>query len=231
MNIHHTLARPVLATLAFFAFALSGSGNATTSLSFEGPLPPGLVATSYLQGTAVPNAARVTDQYLSTGLVISGAALVNLGVGHAPSGTNGLAGIDGNGNLDYDSPLTFSFFMPGNGGVAGTTDYFAYSADLGGGSGNILTISAYDLLGVLLGQVSFVETGTFTSPLVLSGFGQFHSITVDHTLFNTSSGGIGIDLVTYGDVTTSVPEPGTLTLLSLGLAGLGFARRKKQQTA
>ena len=113
MNIHHTLARPVLATLAFFAFALSGSGNATTILSFEGPLPPGLVATSYLQGTAVPNAARVTDQYLSTGLVISGAALVNLGVGHAPSGTNGLAGIDGNGNLDYDSPLTFSFFMPG----------------------------------------------------------------------------------------------------------------------
>jgi hypothetical protein len=43
-------------------------------------------------------------------------------------------------------------------------------------------------------------------------------------LSNASGDGYGIDKLTVG----RVPEPGTLALLGLGLAGLGLARRRKQ---
>ena len=71
--------------------------------------------------------------------------------------------------------------------------------------------------------------------------------TIDQTLsilFGPSSGGdfIGVathltfpdgsivirDLFIDGNWVAQVPEPGTLALLGLGLAGLGFARRRKQ---
>jgi hypothetical protein len=203
--------------LAFFA-CLSFAANAMVVLDFEGPLPLGLVPTSFGQGSYVPVASIVTDQFISLGVEISGAALVAAGRGHSASGTNSLAGIDSNGNIDYDVPVTFSFFGD-FGSTVGTTDYFAYSADLGGGSQNLITLSAFAVDGSLLGQVQYVEISTFRAPLFISGLGQFHSVTIDQTLYDTSSGGIAIDLVTFGDV-INVPEPSSLVLFAVGLVGL-----------
>jgi len=138
--------------VACLGVLLTQAVSANVILDFENPLPGGLMPTTFWQGVLAPDSAKVTDQYLSQGIVMSNAALVAGGIGHSASGINSLAGIDAGGSINYDSPVTFTFFEPGASGVEGTTDYFAYRPDLGGGSGNIITISAYDLAGALIGQ-------------------------------------------------------------------------------
>lgn len=202
------------------------SATGSTVLDFEGPLPDGLLATSYIQEHLVPANSLVTNQYLDKGVLMSDVALVAAGVGHAASGANALAGVDAWGRIDYDQAVTFRFFMPGDSSHAATTDFFAYSADFGGGSGNTITISAFDVDGSLVGQVSYVETGTFISPLTLSGIGQFHRVTVDQTLYNRYSGGIALDLVQFGELSAAatVAEPSAVWLV---LAAFGAMARRR----
>lgn len=107
------------------ALIMTSQVSANVILDFENPLPNGLLPTSFWQGTSAPTASLVTDQFLSDGLVVSGAALVAGGIGHSASGMNSLAGVDSDGNINYDATVAFSFFQPGNAGIAGTTDYFA----------------------------------------------------------------------------------------------------------
>lgn len=213
--------------LAVAIAGLALPASASIVLDFEAPLPDGLVPTSFIQGTSVPASARVTGQFLVVGIRIVDAALVQLGVGHAASGANGLAGISAGGMIDYDQAVTFTFYLPGNGSTAGTTDFFAYSPDRGGGSGNVVTMSAFGLDDALIAQVQFTETGTFALPLTISGIGQFHKVTVDQTLYDPTSGGIGLDLIEVGDVVRAVPEPTTLALVGVAALGVAASRRRR----
>jgi hypothetical protein len=201
--------------------------SATITLDFEAPLPGGLVAATHSHLATVPGSAIVTTQYSAFGVVFAGAVLLNLGSGHATSGTNALGGLDAQGRFDSGFPITITFVTPADGVTSATTDYFSVYSDLFGGSDNGALVSAYDLGGALLGTATYLEPGqNGSSPIVLSGIGQIHTVVVDATLNNAGSGvgGIQFDLISYN---TPVPEPACSILLLLGAAA-GLSRRPRR---
>lgn len=81
---------------------------------------------------------------------------------------------------------------------------------------NDIYIDAYDSSNVLLDSFFFTGSGTSSGTTTLSGSG------IASLSFHDSGGTVSISTLTF-----NVPEPVTLLLLGIGLAGLGFAGRKK----
>ena len=253
----------------------------TTVLDFEDGVSLGLQPSSYFQGSSVAKASMVTNQYQSKGVVLEHAALANLGVGHAPSGTMAIVPVSSLGKVDYDAPVTLHFVkeidtsvsktvtqvanstiygeVKGNGKsipvthdssssiknekganpvndhnaemtivtetktasatattaafVDGTVTFFSYLPDLDGRSFNTITLTAFALDGHMVGQVTVKETSNLIAPIVLTGLGEFHSVTIDSTLINKSWGGIAMDNVTIGEVHSAI-QPTSQTDLS-----------------
>jgi len=185
---------------AFSKNTITLSDNASlTILDFESPLPAGLTPVSFWQGTSVPSTAKLTNQYASSGVLMSGVALINAGIGHAPSGVNGVGGISSGSLVDYDAPLTFQFVSPIDGSTPAYINYFAISPDLWGSSGNNVTITGYDLNGTILGVTTYTETGNLPAdtPIELQNVGNIYKVVVDASLANVSNGGIAFDLVRF----------------------------------
>ena len=110
----------------------------------------------------------------------------------------------GDGLFQIDELLTFSgftFSLPGFGPVE------IAIPDLLFASPNIAGISAFTGVGDFWGvELSLSEIGfPLGSPV-----------------------GYGADLWTYSERSISVPEPGTLALFGLGLAAMGFTRRRRK---
>ncbi len=108
----------------------------------------------------------------------------------------------------------------------GLTSSGAFGPSVSAGFGNNFNLNPIFATALLnLDVSSFVGDGFLTITFDASD-------AVDN--FGTTQVGLGpfdgldsFALAVVGDVTTTVPEPGTLALLGIGLFGMGFARRKK----
>src|SRR5438067_842749 len=110
--------------------------------------------------TPIPVASRLSNQLLSTsGVLFSSGSpyvpVVNLGAGHAISGTNGIGAATAAGTLTYNvsSPITISFFDPQHTSVPATTHFVQVKGDMDPVVGPSATLSAYNLQGQLITSV------------------------------------------------------------------------------
>ena len=169
-----------------------------TIIDFEGPLGMDFVA-----GYPVSAGARLTNQYAPHGALFSSmagyAAILNLGPGHATSGTNGLGGTTFEGLLAYDdsAPIDIIFVNPTNSTAPAITDYFSVRVDrthtLGTG---FFRLEAYNLFDEVINSHIFMDSEDLAE-LSASGI---------HRVRMTGSGTTAFDDIVFNPVLLASPE-------------------------
>lgn len=189
--------------------------------NYKGPKILGVVAILFIAATSAQATTLDFTEVGSTGIVpatvinLSNATLTSFGddmyIG-APGAfgeTNNLgiacASPAGNDSCEEDFQIDF---------LSTITDLVFES--FGVSSGDSVTVSAF--LGVSLLNSTVVTTQT---TIDFSGLGA-----IDRLFFADSSTAAGIGWGDFSFNESQVPEPATLALMGLGLAGIGWRRRK-----
>lgn len=208
-----------LAVAAVLATPVVASANGIIVLDFEG----------------IGNEAPVGDYYNG-----AGPANKNFGVSFSPA-TLALIDADagGTGNFANEpSPSTVMFFLDANEAILNVAAGFTTGFSFFYSSSTTASVNVFDGLnatGNLLASLSLRAQGFDNCTGDPSGaFCNWTPIGVlfAGTAFSIDFGGTanqtGFDDITFGtDRPGEVPEPASLALLGLGLAGLGMARRRR----
>jgi hypothetical protein len=214
----------VLTAVAVAAMSQAGS------IDFENP-PAGLTPnSSFFAGSNVDATAQLTNQFENLGAIfntIGGspyAALIDLGTGHAVSGTNGVGTVSSGNTLDYTLDLDILLVVPGTLTPA-VTDTISIRGDEIPSFGNVV-YSAYDTMGNLVASGVTQDQGGSTFSLSAPGIHEFrlHSVNgdvaYDDLVFDTP-----VSPEPRGPAGT--PEPATLGLSGLAV-GAGLLRLRKR---
>jgi len=198
-------------------FGVTAVLHGATLIDFEAPLPPGLTPNNFISGSPVDLTAELTNQYESLGVLFSTAggapyaALINL-TGQAPSGVNGVGSVSAAGNVDYTLDLDIFLVMPGT-TIPAVTDFISIQGDEEPIPGNVV-FSAYDMNGNLLASGTLPDTAGGLYSLSTPGIHEFR--------LHSTSGTVAYDNLSFDtpSATSSVPEPGTIGLIALGIASI-----------
>lgn len=154
---------------------------------------------------SIPLRAQLSDAFLEMyGVRFSSGspyvAVVDLGPGHAISGVNGIGGSTPTGLLTYDRlhPVVASFFDPHNPSVPAITNFVSVRGDLIG-TGQSITLKAFDVNGRLIAAVTVEDTGGALLAVTAPGI---HSV---HFLGTQDFGGVALDNFTFNPVTPFPP--------------------------
>jgi hypothetical protein len=202
------------------------------TINFDNP-PAGLVPnSSFIAGTPVDADAQITNQFENLGAIITTlggapyAALIDLGVGHAVSGANGIGAVNSNGDLDYALATDIFLVVPGTLTPA-VTDQISIAGDEIPSGGQVY-YSAYDVNGNLIASGQTTDTGGNVFSLSAPGIHEFRvssqngDVALDNLTFDTPSAPSGPP-----PTGSPVPEPAGIGLVGVPLlAGIAWKRRR-----
>jgi hypothetical protein len=103
------------------------------------------------------------------------------------------------------------------------------------GDGPNRTFKAYDQNGALLGTILdssplFFSSGGDNLPSNYRFFGATNSDGISSIFIANDNGGIEVDDLQFGFLSSGVPEPSTWAMMILGFAGIGFMAYRRKNT-